>query len=91
MSNDLLTTEDTLILDEMLGHEARCESTHWASNSRPCSITVTHRYRAACGGAAAVICTNSAIATQERIDTRPYMVCEACGPMPTYHWTVTPA
>ena len=85
---DLLTTEDTLILDEMLGREAGCEGKHSTPDNFECSVIVTHRYRTECG-VDKLICSKGALRTQNCILTRGR--CGMClGPIVAC-WTVTPA
>lgn len=88
----LLTTEDALMLDEMLGHEAGCESKHDMPVSLACSTTVTHRFWTLCG-VGVLICTNSATAQEGRIAkaVERHGTCSECRRPVEDDWKVTPA
>lgn len=89
MSNDLLTADDTLLmLDEMLGHEAKCAGKHDTIDNLECSVIATHRYRTECG-VDKLICAKAAARTQKCILGEG--VCGTCFKPVAADWTVRPA
>jgi len=88
--NNLLTTEDTLLLDEMLAHEVGCEARHVAFGNLVCSGPVTHRYQTLCG-LDKLVCANSATYTRWCIDGLGHRVCALCKNATATCWKVTPA
>jgi hypothetical protein len=94
MTATLLTTEDTLLLDQMLAHEARCESPHSAPANSTCSGSATHRYQIACGvSPSLLICTNSAAFLAPLLAECELLgkTCAGCLRPCNTCWTVTPA
>ena len=85
----LLTTEDTLILDEMLGHDAKCQSAHRGSNAA-CSVEPTHVFRARCNNDRRLFCHLAARHTLTDLALRLF-ICEDCGCPSEDCWSVTPA
>ena len=87
----LLTTEDTLILDEMLSHEVECESAHACAGNLNCSGPVTHRSTTTCGAPDLNVCAAYVTWFVSLIALHPRSNCSACGILIADDWTVTPA
>jgi hypothetical protein len=87
---DLLTTEDTLILDEMLAHEAGCESKHSSMDNLSCSGPITHRFTTTCG-TDLLVCASAASRNVRYLEDGERRHCAECMMPIQADWTVTPA
>lgn len=85
--NDLLTVTDEL-LDEMISHEAGCESAHLRSDNKVCSGMVTHRYMACCGDDR-LFCT-TATQSVAKIISANATDCDGCSETVADCWSVIP-
>ena len=84
----LLTTEDTLILDEMLSHEAKCQARHDRATIPPCSGEVVFAAFTAHVNRRVLVCSAAGHYALERINSGA--VC-TCRNLCSLCWTVTPS
>jgi hypothetical protein len=87
---DLLTTEDTLLLDQMLAHEAKCEADHNVATTPICSSRPTHHYTVPCVAVDKLICASAVKYVHAAMVARGGY-CKDCRQPVRDCWTVTPA